>query len=384
MTTLDSLPSTPAAVDARTKRIARRHRRRRLRLGAGAIVVLLVGGLAGAGYAYTEREPVVEPVAAAPEATVSGRVPVTAPDGATARALSVDDPLRLWIGGDSLAGALGISLGTTTAQTGVVAPQLDSRPSSGLISPEFFNWPKHAAKEMARLDPEAVVFIIDTNDATMLGYLNEDTTTDSGENWRVDYRARVEVMMDIFVGDEGRAVYWVSTPPMREGDLDHNVEALNAVIEQAAAARPEVTYVDVTDQFVDESGEYAGSVVDADGDRIVLRGSDGIHLTAKGGDRMADVVFAALDSYWRILAQAVSGRTQPIVETKGSSRVPGGGNGSSSGSNSGSGSGSSGSGSSGSGSATTTTTVAAPPESSVPTSSSTSSTTTTTTVAPGG
>ena len=40
--TADSLPSTPASVDARTKRIARRRHRRNLRLGAGAVAVLLL------------------------------------------------------------------------------------------------------------------------------------------------------------------------------------------------------------------------------------------------------------------------------------------------------------------------------------------------------
>ena len=41
--------------------------------------------------------------------------------------LTTTDPLRLWIGGDSLAGSLGPALGTLTAATGVVAPVFDSR-----------------------------------------------------------------------------------------------------------------------------------------------------------------------------------------------------------------------------------------------------------------
>ena len=78
--------------------------------------------------------------------------------------LPPDDPLRLWIAGDSLAGSLGASLGEMTAETGVVAPVYDSRVSSGLANPSFFNWPKHATTELARLRPEAVAFIIGTND----------------------------------------------------------------------------------------------------------------------------------------------------------------------------------------------------------------------------
>ncbi|MBV8952031.1 MAG: hypothetical protein JOZ99_14230, partial [Actinobacteria bacterium] len=73
------------------------------------------------------------------------------------RALTPDQPLRLWIAGDSLAGSLGPSLGDMTAATGVVQPVYDSRVSSALTTPSFFDWPKHAAGEVARLQPEAVV-----------------------------------------------------------------------------------------------------------------------------------------------------------------------------------------------------------------------------------
>ena len=82
------------------------------------------------------------------------------------RALSSDDPLRLWVGGDSLAGSLGPALGELTGSTGVVQPYFDSRVSSGLANPGFFDWPDHATTEMTRLDPDVVVFIIGTNDYT--------------------------------------------------------------------------------------------------------------------------------------------------------------------------------------------------------------------------
>ena len=102
----------------------------------------------------------------------------TTVDGKRCRTLSTTDPLRLWVGGDSLAGSLGPALGTITGATGVVQPYFDSRVSSGLADPGFFDWPDHATTEMARLDPEVVVFIIGTNDS------------DRGERRRVEGRVR--------------------------------------------------------------------------------------------------------------------------------------------------------------------------------------------------
>jgi hypothetical protein len=366
MTTLDSRPVAPAPSDVPAPRGARRRRRERRRLGVAA-GVLAAGMLAGAAGAYVQRDSASTPEATSAERTAAPEVRVQPGGEQPRRPLTPDAPLRLWIGGDSLAGSLGPSLGELVATTGVVAPQLDSRVSSGLTSPEFFDWPEHAAEEMARLDPEAVVFLINTNDANAMPPLEADTVASSGENWRTDYAARVDEMLGILVGDSGRPVYWVGTPPMQDEDLDDNVAALNEVVREVAARHPEVTYVDATSLFVDADGDYTSSVTDAEGDRVLLRGADGIHLTPEGGDRMAAPVFDALDAEWRIRAQAVPGHVQPIVETEGSSQVPGtgrdvsrsGSSGSRSSGSRSSGSGSSGSG--GSGSATTTTVVVEAP-----------------------
>src|SRR5680860_1351949 len=90
-----------------------------------------------------------------------------------------------------------VSMMNTTASRSsrVISLVACSRPSSGLTSPEFFDWPEHATKEMTRLDLEAVVFIIDTNDANMMPRLDDDAVTEDGTNWRVDYRARVNLSL---------------------------------------------------------------------------------------------------------------------------------------------------------------------------------------------
>ena len=55
--------------------------------------------------------------------------------------LTSTEPLKLWVGGDSLAGSLGPALGTLTGATGVVQPYFHSRVSSGLSNPSFVDWP---------------------------------------------------------------------------------------------------------------------------------------------------------------------------------------------------------------------------------------------------
>jgi hypothetical protein len=356
METSDTQPpsSTSDLVPTRSRARADRARGRNRRRAGIAAAIIAVGVIVGAAAAFSRRDESTASNTAASPATAKTSVEAATAKKPQHRALTVDDPMRLWIGGDSLAGSLGPSLGTTTAATGVVAPRFDSRVSTGLMSPGFFDWPKHATEEMAKRDPEAVVFIIDTNDANAMPDLT--TTSSTTTDLRAEYAAKVEEMMQIFIGAAHRPVYWVATPPMKDRQLDDNVKVLNAVIAGVAAKHPEVTFIDVSDQFSDANGNFTTSVTNDTGNTVTLRAGDGIHLTPAGGDRMAAPVFAAIDAAWRITAQAVPGHVQPVLQTEGSSQIPGTGrtvNGSSSG----------GSGSSGSGGSRTTTTTAAAQES---------------------
>jgi hypothetical protein len=230
------------------------------------------------------------------------------------RPLTSDQPLRLWVAGDSLAGSLGPSLGDVTAATGVVQPVYDSRVSTGLTTTSFFDWPKHAAREIARLQPEAIVFMIGTNDAN----LEPDSPT-----WKADYHNLVEQMLGVLVGAPPRPVYWVGTPIMKDSGLSRHVRDVNAVVQDVIARHPEITYVDSYSLFSDADGNYAASLPDGTGKRVPVRAGDGIHFTPEGGDRLSAAVFKLLDARWHILQQAVPGAAKQVIQTKGSTQVAG-------------------------------------------------------------
>ena len=228
------------------------------------------------------------------------------------RLLTPDDPLRLWIAGDSLAGSIGPSLGDLTAKTGVVQPQYDSRVSSGLLNPNFFDWPKHGAAELARLDPEVVVFIVGTNDAVVWNAKLED-----------QYRLRTEAMMRELVGSEHRQVFWIGAPVMQAKDLEAGILSVDLIQRTAASHVPGVTYVDAHAIFDDAQGRYQQSFPDASGIRKVMRAGDGVHFSVDGGDFISQKIFALVDAEWRLTEQTVLGAAKPVLETKGSTQVPG-------------------------------------------------------------
>ena len=215
--------------------------------------------------------------------TTRARPSSTAVAARQCRTLSTADPLRLWVGGDSLAGSLGPALGTITGATGVVQPYFDSRVSSGLSSPGFFDWPEHATVEMARLDPEIVVFIIGTNDC------------DRGVGRHVEGRVRAGGRLDD--EDPHRLRAAPSTGSGRRRSKDEKMDAggveVNAVAQEVAKRHPEVHYVDAYKLFSDTDGKYAGDLPDETGKVVTMRAGDGVHLTMDGADYLARTVYSS-------------------------------------------------------------------------------------------
>jgi uncharacterized protein len=294
----------------------RRHRswRRRAVLGVAAALVAT-----GTAYAVIGPLRPGDDSAGRTDATREASPDVVASGGEqSCRApLNPLQPLRLWIGGDSLAGSLGPSLGELAGKSGIVQPVVDARVSSGLLSLDFVDWPKKGAEDMFTFNPEVAVFVIGTNDAK-----NLSRGHDQDPRWHAEYSALVEQMLQVLAGN-GRAVYWVGAPVMSDVAFSERVKAVNAVFRDVAARHPRVTYIDAFSIFSGPDGRYAPALPSSDGRVVRVRARDGIHFTAEGGDVLAQTVFDQLDPQCKIMQQAVEGVTKPIIEVKGSSSVPG-------------------------------------------------------------
>ncbi|MBM3660711.1 MAG: DUF459 domain-containing protein [Actinobacteria bacterium] len=300
-------------------------RRRRMWVGVAAglgVLVVLVGGFAAAAVLAGDgdAEVATTPVATrAPSTTVSvaATTVATVPGLPCRAALTVDAPLRLWIAGDSIAHSVGNGLGKKAANTGVVAPVYESRVSSGLGSPGFFDWPRRVAEELPRVNPEVVVFVMGTND---WGVPQASPTDASGQPaWRAGYTKQVQGMVDALTAD-GRTLYWVGPPVLRDTKQEAGVKELVEVIRGVVDAHPQAEFFDLHDLLDGTDGTYTATV-DADGKRLQVRTGDGVHLTADGADFVGDALFAELDAQCRLKAQAVADAKQQLVETRGSTSV---------------------------------------------------------------
>ncbi|HEX5586102.1 MAG TPA: GDSL-type esterase/lipase family protein, partial [Acidimicrobiia bacterium] len=216
-------------------------------------------------------------------------------------------------------------LGTIAGATGVVQPQFDSRVGAGLSNRTGFDWPQHAAQEMARLNPEIAVFIIGANDfAVPMNTALDDTGEPA---WKAQYTALIEEML-VALGSDTRTVIWVASPPFAD-DRNAQIKQLDDLMRDVMARHQNAAFVDTYTLFSDADGKYQGSLPpldDPNGQAVVVRAGDGVHFTPQGADRLAKTVFPLIDAQCKVTKQAVPGVVKGTIQTEGSTQVVGGTN----------------------------------------------------------
>jgi len=222
----------------------------------------------------------------APPTTTAPPTGTTAPP-VTPRTPTAEDPLRIWLGGDSM--TIELAQAVEEAATGRADLDLttDPRVSSGLTRPDYFDWPRHLADEVLPAEPDVVVVMFGANDSQ--GLEVEGTPYEpASPQWREEYRRRVGIVMDQLRGD-GRLVVWVGQPRMRDDGFDARMQDLDEIFAGEAEDRPWVRFLDSRPVLSPDSGEYQATV-----DGVSLRQDDGIHLDLAGAALLAEAVLAGV------------------------------------------------------------------------------------------
>jgi len=218
--------------------------------------------------------------------------PVT-PDATELPEPTAEDPLTIWVVGDSQAEVLGQSVIDRVGATGVMEATLDFEFSSGLTRPDFFNWPAEIQSVVETNDPDAMVVVFGANDGQGME-LASGVFQPGDPEWNAEYARRVDAVM-AYLEQQGVRVYWIAQPIARDAEYSARLAVMNGIFADVAADHPNTTIVSLYDLFTDESGNYSDYLPGADGELVEMRNSDGIHLTRAGGDRAAEAIYAAIE-----------------------------------------------------------------------------------------
>jgi hypothetical protein len=223
--------------------------------------------------------------------------PPTSTVTAAPRVPSAADPLRIYVGGDSMGRELGNGL-AQAAPTALSRVENDYRVSTGLSRPDFFDWPGRLAQLIVERRPDVFVLIFGTND-------DQNMETDAGvleagsAPWLAEYRARVARVMDL-VRQPGTTTVWVGMPTMRSGSFDASMATLDDIYRDEAARRPWITYVDSRSLFASPTGGYADFQTGTDGGDVSMRQEDGIHWSMAGAAKIGGAAWQAIARQWSL------------------------------------------------------------------------------------
>jgi len=212
------------------------------------------------------------------------------------RVITRKRPLRLYIVGDSMAQVFGSSLENLAEDTHLIKAKLDYKVSSGLSRPDFFDWPQRLIDQLVEYDPDATAVLFGANDGQNVRYQGKVLEVGSTA-WQAAYQTRVGRAMRILTRG-GRRVYWVGDPIMRNAGYRGRIAMMDHIYEAEAARHPGVTFIDTWRLMANGKGSYAEYLHDRNGDLVLMRAPDGIHLTRAGGDRMAQSVLDVIEKDW--------------------------------------------------------------------------------------
>ena len=201
---------------------------------------------------------------------------------------SKSDPVRVWVGGDSMGGELGFALGPMLEDSKVFKPITFYKESSGICRYDFFNWQKEIESVVQTAKPQAAVIMMGTNDTQSISQDNGKWIAYGDMDWKKAYEKRVGDIIDTFLDAGVRRVYWVGMPIMGESWRNSRMRLINKIFQKQAEKRPGAEYVDIWDLYTNADGSFNAS----------LRLSDQVHFTTDGQQKLAKAVYKAIKADW--------------------------------------------------------------------------------------
>lgn len=188
--------------------------------------------------------------------------------------------------GDSIADQLAGGLQEGFADAPELAVKRLTKPNSGLVRDDYFDFAKEVEKLLDQGPVTYAVFETGVNDRQpFLDMRREPPLSDA---WRKRYAERIDAVLSPFK-ERKVPIFWTGLAASGSARATADHVAINAIAKERVEAAGG-TYVDVWEGFVDEDGLYAEAGPMLDGQIGRLRLDDGVHYSKAGARKLAHYV----------------------------------------------------------------------------------------------
>ncbi len=208
----------------------------------------------------------------------------------TVTVYSEDNPVNILLIGDSMMGyGFGSSMMQIFNERIEFLPERHYICSSGLSRPDFFNWPSQLQTIFNEDDYDAVIVMMGTNDSQ--DFRIDGVYYEYGTDvWFNIYKERTLSML-VQLQSNSERVYWIGMPPMRSNRFHGRMQNFNNIYLQCCDSLDDANVNFISTEIIlgDESGSFT-TYLTVNESTIRVRDNDGIHLSSRGGDLIAQVV----------------------------------------------------------------------------------------------
>ncbi|HYF44576.1 MAG TPA: GDSL-type esterase/lipase family protein [Acidimicrobiales bacterium] len=196
-----------------------------------------------------------------------------------------DGPRRVLLVGDSVMNQTGAALTNVLRDDDIRNEGVNG---SGLLTPDYLDWPEQLRGLLERYDPDVVVFLFVGNFDLGTGEVfttpdGHQITDRSDPRFFRSWQAQAQLMTERAAEDA--EVAWVLPPPMEDREGQAVVDGLREAYEEVADETG-AELIDANDVLATESGGYLAESENG----TPLRNSDGVHLANEGAKRLARLI----------------------------------------------------------------------------------------------
>lgn len=209
---------------------------------------------------------------------------------------------KLLVTGDSMSTPMDAVLARRLSPQGVEVVR-DPKLGSAISDDEFLDWGQVSSAQVRDEDPDAVVMLIGAGEGLPMEAPGGGEVECCNPEYAAVYANRVRQIMQTYLGDPDKRLYWLSVPRSRNDRQWEISQLVNESVRVAAVPwLSQIRLIDLVSIFT-PGGVYRDSM-EIDGRDTIVRDSDGLHLTEAGAELAADAVLERMAQDFAIDAES--------------------------------------------------------------------------------